>query len=113
MRTKMFMVCVAVMVVAVGGFLVGCGGGGPWFSYDAVEVVMTIEASQRNEPFTVNDFPELNLERIFHRFPHGEKAAFALVLAEPSRQNVLQAVYLLNLRDDVYSAELSWNFPPD
>ena len=114
MRTKMFMMfmmCMAVMVVAVGGFLVGCGGGGPKFSYELVEVVMTVEASQRSEPFTVNDFPELNLAQVrdwSEYFTWIRKGELTLTLAEPSRQNVLQAVYLLNSRDDIYSAALSY-----
>ena len=112
MRTKMFMMfmmCMAVMVVAVGGFFVGCGGNKQEFCYESLTISLTREASEvaiaNNHIFTVNDFPEVALAEIVTRWDwSGPYIGLVLRLKNPGRQNVLNAIEVLQQRDDVLSA---------
>jgi len=78
------------------------------FSYENVLVTLTPEASLMQEEWTRYDFSEFAFARIRSIGIIGEKMVLVLYLAEPSRDNVLRAVEILNAREDVYHAGQNW-----
>ena len=94
---KILITCLmVVLVVAPAVWLAGCGQ--QEFSYETIGVTLTREVSiaaiEGERTFTVNDFPEIQLREISHRFDWelGPFITFILVLGYPSRQNVIDSV---------------------
>ena len=100
--TKNFCLVGAIIIFSL--VAVGCGVSN--FSYEFLVVQMTIEASRRDEPFTVDDFPELNLLSVDEilNIPN-QRRFLQLRIAEPSLTNIINAASLLNQRNDVYLAD--------
>ena len=82
------------------------------FSYSYVRVTLTDVASAREAEWTVDDFNELDFVSLVGIFMTGERLNFSLRLAESGRDNVLHAVQLLNLRDEVYMARVIYTAMP-
>ena len=78
-------------------------------------VLLTRERSaiNPNRIYTPDDFPEVNLSYVRNRtidgqiFRIGDMRFLTLYLAQPGRQNVLDAIELLSVRPDIYSAEVN------
>jgi len=98
--------------------LSGCGGNGNGkipdpggeFSYETVIVQMTVAVSD-GRAFTPADFfPEVVLSEVsvlMTPAPPTNRIMLLLTLESPGRDNVLRAVYALNNRSDVYSANVN------
>ena len=102
------------LLVGVGVVLVGCSRNGhKEFCYETVIVSMTVEASAAKAAhlFTPADFlPEVALSEVSVLMPPRpptNRTMLLLTLENPGRDNVMQAVYRLNQRSDVYWANLS------
>lgn len=71
------------------------------FTDDIVVVVLTDEASEHIDDYTVKDFSQINpaeIKKVGRNF-------IFITLTETGRENVLRAVYILGLRSDVKLAE--------
>jgi len=96
--------------------MVGCenndngkvSGPGGNFEYDKVLVLLTDEASALGKLWALSDFPEFAFSEIENKGLIGSKAYLIFHLTEPSRDSVLEAIYKLRARTEVYVAELSW-----
>lgn len=102
-----------IMIVSI--TMVGCGNkdngkapdpGGD-FSYDFVTVLLTESASAIDREWTPADFPEFAFSRIDNHGLIGSQKYMSFYLVEPSRDNVLKAIYQLNKRTEVFIAEVS------
>ena len=124
--------CVMVLLVVCGIGLVGCKSNYKQeFEYDKVLIVLTKEATMSMYDYTAEDFVEAGISKVYDLtaalWPEYVRALtdvplpgdrpvnietfrriFTLILAEPSRRNVLNAVAILSHRDDLESAGLSW-----
>ena len=92
------------------------GSASAWYICDRVlDVFMTEETSLREEPFTVKDFPELNLIYVRNSslLVSGNNLLLWLTLAEPSFDNMIEATLLINQRTDVLYAFPVIGYPPD
>jgi len=95
--------------------LSGCGGNGNGkipdpggeFSYDNITVLMTEDVSDVNRVWDVSDFTEFPFYKVSNIGLIGTRNFLALYLVEPSRENVLRAVYVMRQRSDVQYAELN------
>ena len=130
---KILIVFVLVLVFFIIGFIVSCNiiengannGGrmqvaendkipdpGGKFSYDKVWVVLTKTPAILEKEWTPADFPGFAFSKIEDGFYFDDvyykyDGGFLIFhLAEPSRENVLRAVYYLNQRSEIMSAEL-------
>lgn len=111
----MKIVCVAMAVLMVEVMCVGCkkntdripdpGGN---FTYDRVQVVLTEEASNLDNEWTPVDFPEFSFSRIENLGKIKSQSILIFYLTEPSRNNVLRAIYQLRKRAEIHTAEPSW-----
>jgi len=77
------------------------------FSYDRVIVVLTEEASILDKVWVPSDFPEFAFSEIYEIGLIGPQRFLTFYLTEPSRDNVLRAVYVLRARAEVFAADLS------
>jgi hypothetical protein len=86
------------------------------FSYDWVQVTLTEEASILDKVWMPSDFPEFAFSEIRNirlTDPHSENIItyphmyLLLYLTEPSRDNVLRAIYVLVSRPEVYMATVA------
>jgi predicted nuclease with TOPRIM domain len=78
------------------------------FEYERVTVLLTAEASVLDKIWTPSDFPEFAFSEIENSGLIGNQRFLILYLAEPSRDNVLRAIYYLNKKPEVYIAEISF-----
>jgi len=115
----MLMLVLGVVVVMAGVGLVGCGGGripdsGGNFPYDVVSVVLTEEASALSREWVPADFPEFKFSRIEDHGLVGinNLRYLSFYLMEPSRNNVLRAIYQLRKRIEIYSANVDSSMMP-
>jgi len=77
------------------------------FSYDMFFVFLTEEASLLDKVWAPSDFPEfafLKIENIRLDHPY---LALTIYLTEPSRDNVLRAIYYLRTIPEVFSANVA------
>ncbi|MDR3012018.1 MAG: hypothetical protein LBU70_02260 [Chitinispirillales bacterium] len=77
------------------------------FEYGKVLVLLTDEASALSKAWAPSDFPEFAFSEIEHRGLIDSKAYLIFHLIEPSRDNVLRAIYKLRARAEVCVAEVS------
>ncbi|MCL2679319.1 MAG: hypothetical protein FWF18_03415 [Dehalococcoidia bacterium] len=75
------------------------------FTYDIVIVMLTDEASARDKTWAPSDFPKFAFSQIENKELTGSKRYLIFHLTEPSRENVLRAIYYLNTRPEIFSAE--------
>ncbi len=69
-------------------------------------VWVSIQPSARHHTYTVEDFPELECVSVEER-KTGELKSVCVTLKDPSKENVIAAVGLLEAREDVYRAKPS------
>ena len=86
---------------------------GGCFSYDRVIVILTEAATAQNREWTPADFAEFEFSEVDNRFVIGGRLYLVFYLAEPSRENVLRAVYRLRVRPEVHFVSLDYNMPGD
>jgi len=111
-----------MFIACSGGLVVNddLGSDSP-FAYDLILVVLTYEATfaafRANKMYAPADFPEFNFSRVENFFtmrptgPYFRRLLF-LHLAEPSKENVLLAIRLVEQRADVESANPNYyRFP--
>ena len=112
-KLKLFAVLPLVVITLI--IFVGCGNkdtgkapdpGGD-FSYDFVTVLLIESASTIDKEWTPADFSEFAFSRIDNHGLIGSQRYMSLYLVEPSRDNVLKAIYQLNKRTEVFIAEVS------
>ncbi|MCL2706754.1 MAG: hypothetical protein FWE97_01110 [Dehalococcoidia bacterium] len=80
---------------------------GGYFSYDTVMVLLTENASLIEKEWIPADFPEFAFSEIRDIGLIGDQRFLVFYLAEPSRNNVLRAVYQLNTRVEVAITEIN------
>jgi len=95
-----------LLTVAVIGF-VGCRNKNQDLHIDHVIITLTQEAIDSGKTYTIADFSEIELLRI-EQLSAFNYQQFALYLKKPSKKNVFKAVELLNKRDDIQLAALSY-----
>jgi hypothetical protein len=77
------------------------------FSYDRVSVVLTEEASILDKVWAPSDFPEFAFSEIYDIGLRGLRRFLTFYLTEPSRDNVLRAIYKLRARTEVCIANVA------
>jgi len=83
------------------------------FSYDMVLVTLTVSATDAakisEHVFTPADFPVVRLSevRVLWEGRPGRRTMLTLILAEPSRDNVLTAIYRLRKSPEIFSANVN------
>jgi len=77
------------------------------FEYDRVLVLLTEEATLLDKVWAPSDFPEFAFSQIYDIGLIGTQRFLIFYLTEPSRDNVLKAIYKLGTRTEVYIAEFS------
>jgi len=77
------------------------------FEYNRVQVILTVEASVLEKVWAPSDFPEFAFSEIDDSGLIGNQRFLIFHLMEPSRNNVLRAVYYLRTRPEIYLADLS------
>ena len=120
-RVKLVGMITLVIVASIA--LGACGNGdnqpsngkipdpGGEFSYNRIIVVLTSEASALNRKWAPADFPEFAFSKIDEIGPIGTQLFLSFYLAEPSRENVLRAIYQLRMRSEVFAADVDANLP--
>jgi len=83
------------------------------FKYDEISVVLTKTAASLDKEWTLADFSGFAFSRIedgvyINDVYYKYSGMFFLHLAEPSRENVLKAIYYLNQRPEILCAELRY-----
>jgi len=110
--------CVAVVLVMIGIIFVGCGSPrgkrngmipdpGGNFEYNRVLVLLTEEATLLDKAWAPSDFPGFAFSEVVNRWVLGGHRSLIFYLVEPSRKNVLRAIYYLNTKPEVYIAHIS------
>jgi len=116
-KLRLVMVLPLILAMMGGLMMIGCNRDREKFSYETIIVQLTVEASDAatlsGRVFTPADFlPEVTLSEVRVLdggvpTPLGLSIFLSLVLENPGRNNVLQAVDALNRRSDVYHASLN------
>jgi hypothetical protein len=108
-----------VLVVFVGVVVSGCSEDdlcknndngkipdpGGEFDYTKVEVYLTDEATVVDKTWTPADFPGFAFSQIIDARVGGSKSLF-FHLTNPSRDNILKAIYYLRSRPEIKSADI-------
>ena len=108
---KLVSISVMIVVVVMGLMLGGCSEDEeefvPRWSFG---IILTAEASQREEPFTVDDFPEWNFFHVEDRgnIIHGIQREIIFYLWEHDVQTLYYVIDLIRQRPYVED----WGYPP-
>jgi len=108
-----------LILVVASIMLVACGNGGGngngkitdpggEFEYSVVIVSLTENASLENRVWFTSDFPGFDFDKIQDLGIANARRILFFYLSNPSRENVLKAVYYLRSRLEVHSAEPNW-----
>ena len=106
------LITVLSLIVIVPLFMVACGEDEKEFvPTQSFAIVLSVEASQRLEPFTVEDFPEWKLHSVedHGNIIRGVQRHLVLYLWEEDRQTLYYVIDLMRQRPDV----VDWGGPPD
>ena len=124
---KLKVIAVLSLVMLTFVVMVACGNNsdgkipdpGGEFSYDRVSVQLTDEVSAIDKVWSPSDFPGFAFSKIDNGFYVGDNyykydGGYLLFhLTEPSRDNVLRAIYYLNQRPEIKSAVVDGFGYPD
>ena len=103
---KLRLIILLSFVMATSTMLVACSNGktpdGGAFAYNRVLVFLTEAASAQNREWTPSDFPEFAFSEIVDNGPVGPRTFLTFYLSEPSRENVLRAIYQLEKRVEIH-----------
>jgi len=78
------------------------------FEYSTIIVSLTVEASLTDKEWAPSHFPEFAFSEIIDIGIIGSRRVLGFLLLEPSRNNVLRAIYVLRARSEIFSAEPDW-----
>ena len=115
-KLKLIALLLFVMILSI--TMVGCGNKdngkapdpGGEFSYDRIPVLLTDAATIVDKEWVPADFPGFTFSKIDNGFYVGDEyikydgGYLIFHLSEPSRDNVLRAIYYLNTRPEIKSA---------
>ena len=118
---KLVSVEALMLVVIMGVIMVACKNNNDKipdpcgeFEYTRVIVLLTDEVASIDKVWAPSDFPGFAFSEIFDCRGVGGAEHLFFYLAEPSRDNILRAIYYLNTRSEIKSAdviELGVDFP--
>ncbi|MCL2587579.1 MAG: hypothetical protein FWE31_05110 [Firmicutes bacterium] len=112
MMRFIFAVCLVTMVAVIPFVVVGCRYRQE-FSYENFTATLTQEASDElnssGRLLSPEDFPDVELSEVRNLFTDlGQRRILIFTLKHPGRQNIMDAVALVNAREDIQHASLDF-----